>query len=375
MVFDATVTLMLFCLTSLAYLLTGSPPGAASAALVLPLAWRRRHPVASGAAVCVVAYTQVYLGLGPRPADVAVLVSVYSLATYAPRWASWTGLGLALLGALGVVWLVRQDGTSFATVAGAAYVGLVLAAWTTGDLRRVRSEQVGALVERARRLEAEREQEARLAAAAERARIAREMHDVVAHSLSVIIAQADGGTYAGRTSPQAATEALATVAATGRAALTDMRSLLGVLRTSDEAVLSPLPDVADLPLLVEGVRGGGVAVELEVVGTARRMRRGAGLAAYRIVQEALTNVLKHAGPGARARVFVAWSDQGLQLSVEDDGRGAGSGVTDGADVAGQGLLGMTERASLYGGEVQAGARAGGGWVVRARLPYLGGEVG
>src|SRR5918995_644035 len=174
-------------------------------------------------------------------------------------------------------------------------------------------QQMAALEERAQLLELERDQEMRLAATAERARIARELHDVVAHSLSVVIAQADGGRYAGRTDPAAATGALEQIAATGRQALTDMRSLLGV------------------HLLVEG--------------QPQPMPVGPQLAAYRIVQESLTNVLKHAGPASRAWVRLQWRPDALELSVLDDGRGASAAMVD-SDGNGQGVRGMHERAVL-----------------------------
>jgi signal transduction histidine kinase len=209
----------------------------------------------------------------------------------------------------------------------------------------------------------------RLAATAERARIARELHDVVAHSLSVVIAQADGGLYAGRTEPAAATGALEAIGATGRQALTDMRALLGVLREDGGQVYAPQPDVAAIPGLVEDVRASGLDVDLIEEGSPQQLPTGPQLAAYRIVQESLTNVLKHAGPASRAWVRLHWRADSLELSVVDDGRGASAALDAAPDGAGQGLRGMRERATLHGGHLEAGPRVGGGFGVHAALPY------
>jgi signal transduction histidine kinase len=207
----------------------------------------------------------------------------------------------------------------------------------------------------------------RLAATAERARIARELHDVVAHSLSVVVAQADGGRYAGKADPEAALGALDAIAATGRQALTDMRSLLGVLREGGGEEYAPQPDVASIPALVDDVRASGLDIDLIEEGEPRPLPAGPQLAAYRIVQETLTNVLKHAGPAGRAWVRLQWRPEALELSVLDDGRGAAA-LVDG-DGSGQGVRGMAERARLHGGRLEAGPRAGGGFGVHAALPY------
>jgi len=248
---------------------------------------------------------------------------------------------------------------------------LLLASWALGTMRRLRQGEQDRLLERARLLEQERSQELRLAATAERARIAREMHDVVAHSLSVTISQADGGRYAARTDPQAAITALETISVTGRQALNDMRALLGVLREDDSQPLAPQPDADIIPDLVEQVRDGGLDVTLEITGRARKLPPGPALAAYRIVQESLTNVLKHAGPTSQAWVRLTWTGQGLEIEVIDNGRGAGAGLNGIDKAGGHGIRGMTERATLYGGELSAGPRAGGGFTVRAVLPYGG----
>ena len=339
--------------------------------LVAPLAWRRRAPVPAAAVVTGVGLLQ--LGAVPQliPADVAALVMVHALAAYAPRWAARAGLAVGLLGAvLAATFYYAIDSPDAMVVATGTIAVAVVAAWALGNLRRARVQREAGLEERARLLEIERQQEMRLAATAERARIAREMHDVVAHSLSVVIAQADGGRYAGRTDPEAATGALEAIAATGRQALTDMRALLGVLREGPGEEYAPQPDVAAVPALVEDVRASGLDVDLLVEGSPRPLPAGPQLAAYRIVQESLTNVLKHAGSAGRAWVRLSWRDDGLEVAVLDDGRGASAALVDGAPQGGgQGLRGMVERAQLHGGRLTAGPRSGGGFAVQALLPY------
>lgn len=337
--------------------------------LTVPLAWRRRAPVPAAAAVTGAGLIEVGTLDVFLPANVSALLMVYALAAYGPRWASRGGLGLGLFGA--AIAALRYFSTvasaSLIPTAGAIAVAVV-AAWALGDLRRARLQRFDSLEERARLLEIERDQEMRLAATAERARIARELHDVVAHSLSVVIAQADGGRYAGKADPAAATGALEQIAATGRQALTDMRSLLGVLRDGGGEEYAPQPDVDAIPGLVEDVRASGLDVDLLVEGEPQPMPAGPQLAAFRIVQESLTNVLKHAGPASRAWVRLQWRPDALELSILDDGRGAAAAIV-GSDGAGQGLRGMCERAVLHGGRLDAGPRTGGGFGVHAALPY------
>jgi signal transduction histidine kinase len=337
--------------------------------LTAPLAWRRQAPVHAAAVVVAAGLLELALVDEFLPANVSALFMVYALAAYAPRWASRAGLAIGLFGAALAALRYFSGGASDALLPTAGAIGVaVVAAWALGDLRRARLQQLAALQERAQLLELERDQEMRLAATAERARIARELHDVVAHSLSVVIAQADGGRYAGRTDPDAATGALEAISATGRQALTDMRSLLGVLRDGGGEEYAPQPDVAAIPALVDDVRESGLDVDLIVEGEPRPMPAGPQLAAYRIVQESLTNVLKHAGPACRAWVRLQWRDDVLELAVLDDGRGASAAMVD-SDGNGQGLRGMAERASLHGGRLETGPRAGGGFGVHAALPY------
>lgn len=205
-----------------------------------------------------------------------------------------------------------------------------------------------------------------LAASDERHRIARELHDVVAHTLSVVVAQADGGRFAARTDPGAAARTLDTIAEVARSALTEMRALLGVLRGADgEAALGPQPSVGDIPALVARTREGGLEVSFVTTGTPRPLPIGAGLALYRVAQEGLTNVLKHAGPAARAFLQLTWGADDVTLTVSDDGRGAAASAT---DDAGTGIEGMRQRVTAFGGVLTAGPKAGGGFVLRARLP-------
>ncbi|RBY75021.1 sensor histidine kinase [Blastococcus sp. TF02-09] len=342
--------------------------------LTVPLAWRRRAPVPAAAAVVAAGLLELLVVPNFLVANVAALVMVYALAAYSTRWAAQAGLAVGLVGG-GLAALRYWPGgvaSSLVPIAGAIGVSVV-AAWALGTLRRARVQQLAALAERAQLLELERDQEMRLAATTERARIARELHDVVAHSLSVVIAQADGGRYAGKADPTAATDALEAIAATGRQALTDMRSLLGVLREGGGEEYAPQPDVAAIPALVEDVRASGLDVDLIVEGEPRPLAAGPQLAAYRIVQESLTNVLKHAGPASRAWVRLQWRPDALELSVLDDGRGASAALlsADGAppDGDGQGLRGMRERAQLHRGRLEAGPRHGGGFGVHAALPY------
>jgi signal transduction histidine kinase len=217
-----------------------------------------------------------------------------------------------------------------------------------------------------------------LAVAAERNRIAREMHDVVAHSLSVIVLQADGGRYAAAADPEAAIRALATIAETGRAALADTRRILGLLRGDDEAERAPVPEAGSIAELVAEMRSSGLDIAHVQTGLPRPLPPGAAVAAYRICQESLTNVLKHAGPGVRVTVSEAWGEAGLRLIVSNTpGTGAltrQAAPGHGFSGPGHGLVGMRERAELFGGTLAAGVTEDGGYRVRLELPFPeGGE--
>ena len=379
---DSLVALLLLALSVAAdrgvFRLTGVSTLAAFL-MCAPLAVRRTHPVASVVAVYLVGLVvllQGYRAIGIYTA--AILVALYSVTAYGPRWASRTALGSGVFGCVLLAWdvVVRERSLSGDLTAGLVVilitVPLLLVAWAGGRLRHARVEARGAREDRLRQLAVEREQELRLAAQTERARIAREMHDIVAHSLTVMVAQADGGRYAGANDPAAATFALETIAETGRAALADMRRLLGVLRdddsTPDSGALAPQPASGDIEALVEQVRSSGLRVSLVRMGTPRALPPGLGLTAYRICQEALTNVMKHAGPDPTVTLVVQWTDTSLSLEVSDDGRGAAADSPEDDVVGGHGLLGMRERAMMLGGTLTVGPRPGGGFRVRAQLP-------
>jgi len=232
-------------------------------------------------------------------------------------------------------------------------------AWTTGFVLSRRTEHLREMAERAREAELERER----AVIDERQRIARELHDVIAHSVSVMTVQAGAVRRLLREDQEKERHALETVESTGREALTEMRRLVGLLREQGTMPeFSPQPGMKTIDSLLDGVRAAGLPVELEIEGAPHELPPGVDLAAYRVVQEALTNALKYAGP-AHAWVSVNWTDAGLELTISNDGRSDGAGRE-----GGQGLDGMRERVSLYGGEIASGPREGGGYVVRARLP-------
>ena len=262
--------------------------------------------------------------------------------------------------------------------------------WFLGDSRRMRELRSEEFKERARRLEYEQEQERRLAAQDERTRIAREMHDIVAHSLSSIISQADGARYAAasartaraqqaeqpgqaqQSEPDIAEQTLKLIADTARDSLTQMRSLLGLLRTDEATAYAPVPTLSDVPALVEQSRRAGLPVTFTgITGTmARTLPQGAELAAYRTVQEALTNALKHS-PGAATTVTINWGEDGLQLWVQNGpvSSAAAQHIARPVPGSGNGLRGMSERIALYHGTLTYGLQPDGGWLVEAALPY------
>jgi signal transduction histidine kinase len=271
-----------------------------------------------------------------------------------------------------VVVVVRVVDTVNALEALFFLVSAVTAAVALGLVRRVRRAQLAGLRDRAARLEIERDQRSKLAAATERTRVAREMHDIIGHNLSVIITLADAGAYAGETSPRRATEALRLVGDSGRQALGELRRMLGVLREQGEPELSPQPCVADVEALCTGIRAAGPEIVYRSAGDLDALDRGMQLMAYRIVQEALTNALRHAGPTTRVTVSLTLDDERLRILVRDTGPPDGS--RSGPPVEeGQGLAGMRERAALYAGTVTAGPIPGGGWLVEAVLPIDPGD--
>ena len=351
-----------------AEVLTGQVSGPRAAAvplallMTLPLAVRRRYPLPVTVAVTASFLLNWAAGVDMYSywaSIVVALVTAYTAAAHLrPRLAAaalaclYTAIAVsALHGPSGLLW-------GGILVGGAALAGFAL---------RDRRRHVSQLAELAHQLELARDENARAAVAGERARIARELHDVVAHSVSVMVVQAGAAEEVLGADPVKAREPLRSVQDTGRQALLELRRLLGVLRTDhSEAALAPQPGLDQVGALAAQVREAGLAVELRVDGARDGIPAGVDLAAYRIVQEALTNVLKHA-TASHAAVHVGYRPDAIELQVLDDGHGPIGAGHDGAGT-GQGLIGMRERASLYGGVVEARPRAEGGFAVRARLP-------
>jgi signal transduction histidine kinase len=334
-----------------------------------PIALRRYRPRAV-LAITVSAGAVILIFTSQAQFPVGVLVALYTVASrcerpVAIRAAEWVALPIAL----GVV-------VSTGAHPGRAIPELAVfaIAWVIGDNIRTRRAYLTELEARAERLEREREEKAERAVIDERARIARELHDVIAHNVSVMVVQASAGEELFDTNPERARESLSAVASTGRAALAELRRLLGVIRAEEEreggAAYAPQPGIEYIDELVRQVRETGLWVELSVLGRPRELPEGVGLCAYRIVQEALTNTLKHAD-ASRAEVSVRYVDDALELQVLDDGHGGGvtPAGNGGGEAGGHGLIGMRERVALFGGELTARSRGGErGYEVRARLP-------
>jgi signal transduction histidine kinase len=342
-------------------------------ALVLPLYWRRTNPIAAAAVMLVPCLIQLIGDVELVAGQVSVLIIISALAAYAPRWASRGGLALGVVGIL----LLGIRTSGFATN-GHAIIGIAIfvalgwsmvgVAWLSGDLTRSRQLERSALSDRADRLERERERELKLAAADERAHIARELHDIIAHSLSIIVTQADGARYAAPPAAGPVVPALEAIAETARTSLTDMRRLLGVFRPEDdEAPTAPSPAVDDIPELIDSVRTSGLPVRFATSGVELRpeLAQGAELVLFRVVQESLTNVLKHAGGDARAEVELRWGETAVDVTVRD----SGAGMQQSTGESGRGLHGMRERLALYGGELEVSSPAAGGVAIHALLPY------
>ena len=335
----------------------------------IAVAFRRRNPVAAFGIAVAAAAAQVAFASGPNVADLAIPVLVYTLAAYGPRWLSLAGLAVCLVGSLAGALAWAPSTALYEKVAAALVIfcGTALVAWVLGDSTRYRRAYYAALEERAARLEREADAQAQIATAAERARITRELHDVIAHHVSVMVVQADGAGYALDSNPERARQALAAISATGRQALSEMRRLLGLLRSGDARTeLAPLPGLGQLRELVEQALAAGMSVSLTQEGEPHPLPEGAELAAYRVVQESLTNTRKHAGLAAvaTASVTLRYDDDGLVVQVSDDGRGGAAA----GDATGHGLAGMRERVEMYGGTLTAGPLPQGGYRVTARIP-------
>jgi signal transduction histidine kinase len=334
----------------------------------VPLVWRRKAPVAVLAVITSALFLFGLLGYFRSFASFGFLVAIYTVAAHRPRRISVIA-GIAAGSAVFALLAVGAEPVEPDTfIAEALIVG---SAWFIGDGFRVRRGQVLQLRDRAMRLEEEREARTQAAVAEERRRISRELHDVVAHNVSVMVAQAAGAQRISSTQPEEAIGSLAAIERTGREALVEMRRLMGLLRTETERAepLSPQPGLKNLELLVEQARDAGIPIELEVDGIPAPLPPGLDMCAFRIVQEALTNVLKHAGP-ASVLVVVRYGPDRLTLMIADDGLGAQS-PSRSARHQRYGHLGMRERVALFGGELHVGPTPGGGYRVVATLPLDG----
>jgi signal transduction histidine kinase len=327
-----------------------------------PLAWRRTAPLLSWSLIVgAVVFQALLTGNSPEGLELIFVlgVGIYSVAAWSDSRRALVGLGVAGVG-YGIYTLANHDVMSGRTSelwAGAFFAVMLAAIWLLGGFVRSRREQRRALARAD-----EVEHNAAAAVAAERARLARELHDVVAHNLTIVVVQAAGARAAGDES----SPVLETIERSSRDSLVEMRRLLGVLREDGEAVkLAPQPGVADIGALAEQVRRAGVPVDLSVRGDQRSLPPAIDLSAYRIVQESLTNVLNHAGR-ARATVTVCCDPDAVRIAVLDDGPGAGAAPNPLAG-SGHGIIGMRERVTHFGGELRAGPRPGGGFAVEAVL--------
>ncbi|WP_089020845.1 sensor histidine kinase [Micromonospora coriariae] len=357
-------------------------PGGWAATLVgvgmaVALLFRRSHPGAVTVAVAVLALVQVIAQWGPLAYDVAVLIALYSVVKYGERLRG--GVLAGAVAAVGVLLAAAQTESVNWWVTALWYALVTGAVWLVALNVRTRRLYVLSLEERATTLEREREAESRAAVAEERTRIARELHDVVAHSMAVMIVQADGARFMLDRDPEQARTAVKVVADTGRQALEEMRRLVGVLRDAgptgaggpDAPVAAVDPEhrrlaLAELPDLLARFRDAGLLIRHTVDGEPPPLPPGLELTIYRVVQEALTNALKHAGVGAGVELTLAYGADAVVVRVVDDGRGRP--VVSPAPSGGHGLLGMRERLTVYDGSLTAGARLAGGWQLEVRLP-------
>jgi signal transduction histidine kinase len=330
---------------------------------------RRRAPVAVLAGTTAVGVLMIVAGYPGGAAIFGACCAAYAVAVYRRgdlgaelvvtlRQAAVVAVAAIALGVASVAPGARQVGTWGVLPLSA----LVAASWVLGYAIRTRRAYIAELKARAARLEAEEGERAARAVVDERLRIARELHDVIGHSISLITIQVEAATRSLRTNPDAVPGFLTRISAASRQALAEMRHVLAVLRPDAGAELSPAPGLADLGELVEQMNAGGLETRLDV--EPMDLSPGVALTVYRIVQESLTNVLKHAGPGARAAVTVVRSESSVRVSVHDDGAGPSGPAASTA----HGIVGMGERAAVYGGTLRTGARAGGGFEVEALIP-------
>jgi signal transduction histidine kinase len=339
-------------------------------ALVAPLAYRRRYPLIVAYLVLVIGIPHGVLGLG-LSSLIAEMIVLYSAVVYAGR--RHAAIFVAVLALANGLQLVI-DTTVNPVIASAFMACGVALCWVLGEFVGARRAYQFEVEARLHLLETERDQATRIAVGEERSRIARELHDVVAHAVSVMVVQADGASYAIRSSPELAGRALNTISETGRGALAELRRLLDVLRNEDRdgEPRVPQPDADALVELTERVRASGLPVDLDIDEDLGDLPAGVSLGIYRIVQESLTNALKHAGRGAKATVRVHRDGDVMGIEIRDDAGGRANAlgpVSARAGVpGGNGLIGMRERAHVFGGSLDVGPAAGGGWRVHAKLP-------
>jgi signal transduction histidine kinase len=348
---------------------------------VVALPFRQRHPVGTLVVVAAAVVTGTFLGQGLAGTPIVAL-PIYSVATLRGRRSSMVAalvVGAAFLAALGIAALIKPAGSSITSIDATDNLIAVAVAWFLGDSVRSRRAYVAGTAlqaEQRQRLEVEQAQKS---LAEERLHIARELHDIVAHSLSVIAIQSGVGGHVLDEQPEEARKALAAIETTSRSALNDLRRVLGVLRSDepDEPSLVPAPGMAELDGLLDQCRAAGLNVSFHQHGRSVPVSPSLDLSLYRIIQEALTNVTKHAGT-ARASVDITYEDDAVIVSVVDEGalhrNGAVLVPDDGGSAESHhGIVGMRERTAMFGGSLSAAPRAGGGFEVRARLPITAGE--
>ena len=332
----------------------------------LPLAWRVRYPIATvvvitaagGLLVAVAAPHQA-----PFEVFIGSVLASYSISAHTAGGRRWLGLGLMF--GVGLPFMVAADSNGMASGNALAPIAWLTGAWAVGAIIRGRRLRTAELELLTAELAQQRDLQAQAAVAVERGRIARELHDVVAHNVSMMVVQAGAADRVLEGDQPDVRRALAAIAGTGRETVDEMRLLLGVVRSDEGAGLSPQPGLGDLDQLVSNVRSAGLHVDLRVEGERSPLSPGVDLSAYRIVQEALTNVLKHTET-ARVEVTVRYANDAVQVEVCDDGR-----PREPTAGGGNGLIGMRERVAMLGGEFRAGARRDGGFAVFARLPIAG----
>jgi signal transduction histidine kinase len=339
----------------------------AGALITLPIAFRRRWPLQVAVVMVAALVIQEALNGDVTENTITPLITFpmafYTIAAHLDRRRAIIGIGIGLAGICLDVAISHKPGLDDFVFA----LLVVAGPWLVGRIVNARYQLAAELEEKADRLEREQERQARLAVAEERARIAREMHDVVAHNVSVMVVQASAARRILDRDVDLAREAITSVEHTGREALAEIRRMFDVLGDKDEdPALFPQPSMEQLDALLDRARAAGLEVDLEIEGDRRRVQSSVDLSAFRIVQEALNNTLKHSG-GARARVKLRYGEREMEVDVTDDGRRVGLPVRNGADT-GQGLVGMRERVAMLGGELEAGFRPEGGFEVHAKLP-------